>query len=287
MLPQTEAKILHLVAHYHTLTRAQVNRLLFPSDRSGRATRKHLQNLLNLNLLNRCRMEVVNPAMGAPAPVYFPSRDGVAYLAQETRDDSYLRVSTQPPQWMHLYHFVAVAETHILLDRAAAMADATIVEWIGEYDLADADQTLPERRYRLYSRLTDKLVCVPDAAFLLERNDQRRVFYLEQDRDTTKAAQQFAARKCNGYAGLLEQRGHGRHFQGMGGEEFRVLVVAPSVNRRDALRKAVAQKPASWLWRFASLTDLTADTMLTGCVWFKCVGDEPGTLLASRQVATV
>ena len=68
-------------------------------------------------------------------------------------------------------------------------------------------------KYRLYTLLREspKLVCVPDAAFLLDAHGHRKVFYLEQDRDTTKSAERVAAQKCGGYAGLEEVNGHRQH----------------------------------------------------------------------------
>src|SRR5438132_4143938 len=83
------------VAHYYTLTRPQITRLHFPGDDSGRITRKRLQLLLGLGLFSRTRMQVVNPAMGAPAPVYYPSAKGCAFLAQEQKDERYLATCTQ------------------------------------------------------------------------------------------------------------------------------------------------------------------------------------------------
>jgi hypothetical protein len=71
-------------------------------------------------------------------------------------DDRYKSVYMQTPNPAHLYHWVAVADTHILLDHAAKFAEATVVEWVGEWDVAD-DNKQPDKRYRLYTRLSEKL----------------------------------------------------------------------------------------------------------------------------------
>src|SRR5438876_4890393 len=170
MVTPSDIQVLLLLATYFTLTRAQIGRLAFPDDRDGRATRRHLQKLLNQRLVQRTRMEVVNPAMGAPAPVYYLTGDGAGFLAQQLQDEKYLSCCTQAPNWQHLYHWCAVAEFHIELDRAVVQsADVRVSHWFGEWDVLDPAAREPERHFRLYTRLSDKLVCVPDAAFELER----------------------------------------------------------------------------------------------------------------------
>src|SRR5262249_5056288 len=154
-------------------------------------------------------------AMGAPAPVYFPSRKGLAYLAQQFEDTNYLSGTTQTPTWTYLYHWCAVADVHILLDQAAANNPAVKIDgWLGEWSVANHDEKLPEKRYTLFTLLkqSPRLICVPDAAFLLSMSGASKVFYLELDRDTTQPASRVAAQKSPGFAGLAEVQGHKRHF---------------------------------------------------------------------------
>lgn len=283
MVPTRDIELLASVARYYTLTRKQINALHFPTDTDGRITRKRLRLLHEAKLINRTNMQVVNPLMGAPAFVYYPSAEGCAFLAQEMKDESYKSACTLTPNWMYLAHWVEVAETRIRLDRAVmkmtdakalVKTDIAVADWMGEWTIANPEEQAPEKRFKLYVRLGPKLVCAPDAGFLLEKSGFRKVHYLEEDRDTTKNAERVAAQKCHGYAGLYEQRMHlKRHFPLANVEKFTVLFVAPSVNRRDALRKAFASKPAAWLYRFASKPDLTEDTFLKAPVWYPCEGD--------------
>jgi hypothetical protein len=275
MLQLRDIEVIATVARYYTVTRSQINLLHFPSDHDGRITRKRLRLLHDEGFINRTNMQVVNPSMGAPAYVYYPSAKGCAFLAQEMKDDRFKATCTLTPNWMHLYHWVAVAQTHITLDRAVArLAGVLINDWISEWSIANPDEKEPEKRYRLYTKLGPKLVCAPDAAFLLEKDAFRKAFYLEQDRDTTRSADRVAAQKCHGYASLFEKRLHiARHFLLANVEKFTVLFVAPSVNRRDALRKAFSAKPAAWLYKFCSQTELSPETFLTEAIWHPCVGD--------------
>lgn len=279
MLPPRDFAILLSVARYDTLTRAQVTALHFPEDQDGRITRKRLKILTQRGLLNQTGMQVVNPAVngGVTAPVYYPSARGLEYLSQERQDDSFRLVNATTPAWTTLYHAVAVAQTRITLDLAATRrTDVTVVEHVGERALRDPTAAEPQARYRLFTLVTQEpyLVCKPDAAFLLQKEGARKVFYLEQDRDSTKSAERVAAQKAGGYAGLLEHRLHLRHFPGVTEEAFRVLLVAPTTPRREALRKAVAKKACARLWRFASLPDLSPDSFLSGPVWYRAEGEQ-------------
>jgi hypothetical protein len=280
MLQIRDIEVIASVTRYYTLTRAQINRLHFPTDHDGRITRKRLRSIHEEGLFNRTNMQVVNPSMGAPAYVYYPSAKGCAFLTQELKDDQYKLACTLTPNWMYLYHWVEVAQTHIALDQAVAPFEyVNVVDWISEWSIANPDETEPEKKYRLYTRLGQKLVCAPDAAFLLEKDGFRKAFYVEQDRDTTKSADRVAAQKCHGYAGLFERRMNiSRHFPTANVEKFSVLFVAPSRRRRDALCGAFRSKPAPWLYKFASQTELSPETFLTAPIWHRCEC-EPGTLI--------
>ena len=77
---------------------------------------------------------------------------------------------------------------------------------------------------------------------------------------------------------MWEKRLHLRLFPSATVEKFTVLVVAPTRKRINALRKSFSTKPACYLYKFASLEDLTEKTFLTGNIWYPCIGDEPGPL---------
>src|SRR5258708_39938146 len=127
------------------MTRSQINRQLFPTYHDGRITRKRLRVLHEAGILNRTNMQVVNPSMGAPAYVYYPSAKGCAFLAQELKDDRYKSACTLTPNWMYLYHWVEVAQTHITLDQSVAKLPGVCgVDWISEWSIANPDETEPE-----------------------------------------------------------------------------------------------------------------------------------------------
>ena len=275
MITERDIELLKALCRYYVLNRPQIQRLCFRDDTTGRSTRRRLQALVAEKFINRTHVQVYSPAAGTAAPAFYPSRKGCEFLAEFCGDEHYLATPTQTPQPHHLFHWLAVSDTHITIDAAIAdQADVEIVEWLSEWDVANKDETVPERRYRIYTLIREnpRLICAPDAAFLLAVRGAAKVFYLEQDRNTS-GVKQIAASKTPGYAALAERQLHRRHFPQTTLETFGVLMVAPTAPRRDALRKALREKPGSHLWRFVAAPDLTPETFLHGPNFYPCEGD--------------
>jgi len=284
--------VLFAVATYFCLSRVQLQRLCFESDRTGRVTRRRLQALVQQKLLNRHRAEV-RYANSAPAgSVYYPSEKGNQFLAEHTGDDAYLLTPTQCPQAHHIMHALAESDTHITFDAALAAQDRVQCGgFLNEWDVCNKDEQNPERRFRLYTLLQEnpRLICAPDAAFLLtlacQSSSFSKIFYVEQDRGTTGAFQ-MAARKHKGFAQLYQRQLHRRHFPETNVETFTVLGIAHNDRRRDALRRAFKGKDGSDLWKFASAIELTSDTFLFEPIWYPVDGD-PMPLVNLEQLKTV
>lgn len=258
--------VLKALAAYYTLARAQIQAL--SGFRGGanddRACRKLLLKLLQAGLVNKTAMQVVNPGMGAPAPVYYPSRKGLEYLACETGEDRWLSACCLTPNWQHLYHWTQVAEFHIRLDLAVAVQSGVTVErWLGEWDLADPQAREPEKRYRLFTLLREqpRLVANPDAGFLLSYRGFKKVYFLELDRGTSSIAQ-IAASKPAGFAEMARQQLHKRCFPQSTVNHFSVLLVTTTPTRRDLVRKALASKDGAALWKCCAWADVTPERLL-------------------------
>ena len=283
MITDRDICILSKVVSYYVLSRPQIQHLCFPSDKTGRVTRRRLQVLVSLGLLSRHRAQVVYPNSAPAGSVYYPSEKGIALLAEYTGDDSILLTPTQQPVPHHVAHWLAVSDTHIKLNAAIAAQDRVVLEgFINEWDTVNKDETEPHKRFRLHSLLTEspKLVCAPDAAFMLTvpvKSEQStatfsKVFYLEEDR-ATSGANQVAARKCKGYAALAENKLHAKHFPATNVQTFTVLCIAPNARRREALRKAFGGKVGSELWRFVGGDGLSPQTFLHEPIWHPISGD--------------
>lgn len=274
MLTDRDIQIILAVVRYYVLNRHQIGALFFPNDNSGRATRRRLQMLVREGYLNRASMLFCHPSAGAPSHVYFPGRKGCELLAEHLDDEHFLATPTQAPVPANIAHWVACSDTHIAFDASMQLQDEVrIEEWINEWDIVNKSESRPERRYRLFTLIHEspRLVCAPDAAFLLSTQGHTAVHYLEQDR-ATSGVKRVAASKCNGYAAMANRDLQTRHFDATV-PSFRVLMVAPTAKRRDGLRNAFKEKPGANLWRFASVEDVTPEKVLFEPIWHPCDGE--------------
>ncbi len=280
MVTERDLKVVHALARYFVLNRQQIQRLCFDGDSDGRVTRRRLLKLVQLGLIQKQPLQMHNMDGGSPSSVYFPSRRGLEILAETLDDKRFLLVSSQSPQPHHVLYWLAVSDTHITIDAAIdRQGDVQIDGWINEWDTVPAS-ALPsvastDKHYRLLTILQEspKLCCAPDAAFQLSRGGHRKVYYLEQDRNTS-GVERIAAMKTKGYAEMAIRQSHRRHFTDTTIPTFTVLMVAPSTRRRDHLRKAIHQKPGWELWRFVSETDMTAESFLHAPILYRCDSDE-------------
>jgi hypothetical protein len=281
MITDREIAIIQAVAQYYVLNSRQIQRLHFPDDASGRVTRRRLQLLVTEKLLNKQQMLFAHPSSGSLGPIYYPSQKGRELLADHFDDERFLRTPTRSPVPHHVWHWLAVAETHICLDKAIESQSVVSLDgWINEYDEMDGNAQQPEKRFRLYTLIQEspRLVCAPDAGFLLTMKGHSKVFYLEQDR-ATSGTRQIASSKTPGYAALAERMLHKKHFPQATIEGFTVLMVTPGSSRRDSLRKAIRDKPGASLWRFATIDDVTVDTILCNKIWYPADDGPAGCLV--------
>lgn len=291
MMTTRDIPTLKSLGRYFLMNRRMIQQECYPSDKDGRLSRRRLSALCRDRYISKQRMLVVNPRDETPAPVYHLAKKGCQFLAEHFEDDRYLVKPTTIAQPMHLYHYLAVANTHILLDKAITQSHVQLLNWCNEQEILNPEQTDSRQYIRLYSELKTtprKLVCAPDSAFLLEVGEHRGVFYLEQDRDRDNYShKRVAALKSPGYAELHRQQWHRKkHFPTTTLNRFTVTMIAPTEKRRDALRRAFQGKDSSELWRFASLTDLTAETFLHGRVWYRTDSDQRQPLVKNEEVAT-
>ena len=273
------------LVRYRFLDRKQIQSLHFPSDTTGRATRRRLHELAEAGYIDRLSLLYAHPVSGSPAAVFQLSRRGYAFLAEHHGNEE-LRVAPTENVLPHLLpHWLALSDTHIMIDQAVArQAVVTFGGWINEYDVVNKDEQSPEKRYCLYTliRESPRLVCAPDAAFVLTAGSYSRVYYLEQDR-ATSGVQQLASAKTRGYAALSGLGLHSRHFSGAVLPSFRVLLITTSRKRRDNLRAAIQSKAGADLWWFASTDDLSPETILVEPLWYVCGDDVPRSIIRKTE----
>lgn len=290
MITTRDIPVLVALGRYFLMNRRMIQQECYPSDRDGRLSRRRLSALHRDGYISKQRMLVVNPRDETPAPVYHLAKNGCQFLSEHFQDDRYLLKPTNISQPMHLYHYLAVANTYILLDKAIAKSDVRLVTWCNEQEFLNPENDDPKQRMRLYPELKKtprKIVCVPDSGFLLEQNEHRGVFYLEQDRDRDNYShKRVAALKSPGYAELHRQQYHRKQFPQTTINRFTVVMVTPNEKRRDALRRAFHGKSGADFWRFASLTELSPETFLHEPVWYRTDSDTPQSLVKIGEPST-
>lgn len=272
MLTDRDIAVLQALCRYYVLNRPQLQRLCFPTDDCGRVTRRRLQYLVQAKLIDRCGAAMHPLADGTPASVYYPARRGCEILAELTGDDRYLLTPNQTPQPFQVLHWIAVSHFHLTLEAAiAAQSTVALESFLNEWDVANPDEASPEQHYRLYTLIQEspRLVCAPDAGLLLAVREFRKAYYIEIDRNTS-GVRRIAANKTRGYAAMAERNLHRRHFPTANVDPPGVLMIAPTPRRRDALAKAIADKPCAALWKFASMDDVRTETLLHTPIWHTC-----------------
>lgn len=286
-LTERQQAILVSLARYYLLSRRQIHGLSYPAGSDGRLARRDLAKLADRGFLKKHPMLVSNAQDGAPFPVYFISRNGCLALHDLTGDSRFLHKPTRIVQRKHLHHYLAVAQTQILLRQSLALQNGVkLCRWFNEEEIVNFESEETEH-FRLFTELRPKpnqLVCAPDAAFLLEIGATRGVFYLEEDRGSAESGtgpKQIGARKNPGYEQLLKQGMHRKHFPDTSLDQFYVLFICPSANRRDSVRKSLKKHSTADAWRFVSKHELTPESFLSSRIWYRCKDDEARPLVQS------
>jgi hypothetical protein len=281
MVTDRDIQILRVLAQYYILSRPQIQSLIFPDDKDGRVVRRRLQALTDHHLINRQTNVMYNIHAGPPPAVYFPSALGCEFLAGYYDDERYRLTPTRAPIAHHVSHWLAISDVHMHLDAAIRRQDEVKIEqWINEWDIANKDESTPEKHFRLYTVVQDapKVICAPDAAFVLSFRGHTKTHYIEQDRGTS-GAEDVAMQKHKGYFHLASEKWRKHHFPEVTVSQFSVLLITTNPVRRDQLRKKFRSKDGAALWRFAAMTDISESTVLHDPIWFTCDEDEPRALI--------
>jgi len=220
------------------------------------------------NWIQRRRAEVAVQA-SSTAPIYHITEPGLSQLALGRDDMRYL--SHKPPctrTWQNFRHYSDVSEDMIRIFAALKVQTRCVLgAHYFEHTILNADSDEATKRYRLYTETQlqpKRIVCAPDAAFEMQVGPYRMAYYLEHE-NGTDSPMRVAAKKAAGFSGLFDTKKFKLHFPQA--QDLRVLAVCPTAGWRDALRKAMKDKPGAGRWRFIALSDLTAETFFGPVFW--------------------
>ena len=289
VLQERDIQVLAAHAHYFMLNSRQIREFCFPTDTTGRITRRRLTSMMHAGYVKKRNIQVVSPTDGSVSPVYHLTKTGREFLAGHFDDEHFLLKPIEPCQPQHLYHYVAVAESHRLFDRAVEnQSDVQISKWCNEDEVINPKELDRSKHRRLRTEFseTSKVRCIPDAAFVLDYRDQKAVVYIEQDRDTF-FHDRVAARKSPGYRELFARKWHREHFPETTLQFFYVLFLAPTKKRCEQLRGAFAKRNKDHdvrkVYRFGSLDELKESNLFFEPMYSCCHHDDPVSLVKRRD----
>lgn len=279
-----DLRILTFLAEHYAATAEHLRANASPGNSDTTVIRRRLRVMHAAGLVGVARAEVLTANNAVHAQAYHPTQKGMLELARRTGEMRWLLTPTKPPYAQHLAHFLALTDLRLLVKKAvAAQSACALGAYYNQFDTANPDAENPAERFKLYTEVQTqprKVACVPDAAFDLRAGNIAKAYYVELERGTTPPAK-AAAKKSPGYAGLFERGLHRGHFADAL-REFSVLVFAPHPGWRKQLQREFATKPHPELYKFAALTEVTADSLLFDPIWYPCTGEAHALLKGAR-----
>lgn len=275
MITPLDIAVLGALAKYYCLCRPQLQTLCFEHHKDGRALRARLMKLRTGGFAQRTQSLVPYRGGASGTPVWYLTRAGAELLCEWHDDPRYLALNTRAPRPDVLFHWLAIGDTRIAIERAVRVNnEVTLGRWINEWEVLDKEGGIASPRFYLQTVFRgppNPLSCSPDAGFVIEYADHHVVWYLEQDRNTS-GVRQIAASKTKGYAELARTLGHRKHFPETTLDRFGVLLVTTHSGRRSALQRALKNEEGADLWLLACQDDLTAQNFPFGEVFHDCHG---------------
>lgn len=280
-LQDRDYEVLKGLATYGLLNRHLLQLLYFPQDREGRVTRRRLEAMVKADYVRKPREQPLCPRHGFPCPVFYLGVNGRDALAERFDDPAYLAKPVSIGSRPHLDHMLAVSEFHLALrDATDAHPDVSLVRWVNENEPINLSAPEDQQR-RLFSELLvrPRLVCNPDAGFVLQKGEHKVVYYLERERGGT-GAKQLYDRKTRGFDVLKQKKHHCDHFpEATHKEDFIVVCVAQSQSHLRRLVNVFRGREAAALWRFANAKKIDALSILTEPLWHHADRDSPAPLI--------
>jgi len=265
--------VLESLAQYYVLTRKMIQEMCFPHVRSARSVCERLRKLKAEGYISQASMNVVLSGQSA-SPVYYPNKKTAETLAAIHDDDSFLNIYTKPPSTRLLFHWIEIARTHNIVDRAVEVSDLLrIPSWVNEWEVINKDVPNSKLHYTLHTVLRQEppITCQPDAAFMVTCGELKKIFYVEVDRGTD-SIRRIVSKKPSGYAMMVVQERFRKHFpkhdlSEAGFEGVSILFITTTKYRRNELARSSQKFEATDLWKFACVKDVTPETFFFEPIW--------------------
>lgn len=269
----TRTRIMIFLRMFMVATCAMISEHVRPDGDRSR-TRNDLRVLLGMKAIRRYQPKIIDPlSNGSAPPVYTPTCEGCSMLAAMTGKSEYLlNVEVNfNSSWMAINHMICESALGVTIHRAFEMEPlAKLTSLHFEHDVIDPTETLPERRFFLYTNCDGRIRFCPDMAFESTlKNGERLASYVEYETGSDTPAR-VAAKKHKGVAEFGSRALFARQFPQA--HDFKLLAFTPNPGWRDALRKEMRNKPGKQFWRFCAMTEVSPTSLLRTPIWYTVDG---------------
>lgn len=276
-ITQRDVELLKALNSYRYLQTGQIQRLLFPENKSTQSTRRRLRHLYRHKYVNRVKPYVqIGKHNGESA--FFLGAKGIKLLVDNGIN---VRIWKKSATVKHLFlqHAIALSEFRLLLEQSLnTLPSFSMEEFIADFETKPrTDSAMGARRYKLYSShfhnvYKKSYVVYPDALIHLKANINQKeydsLYFLEIDRGTESLAR--IRDKLIGYSLYLDQEIYKKFGEFNG---FKILFQAHSEKRAASIRNALLDQKCADMVLVTSDPKVTRESILTGKIWTTVVGD--------------
>ena len=263
-LTKRDRQVVEAVYVYRVLSREQIQRLFFPSDRT---TNRVLSRLYHHGFLER-RFLPVELGQGYNQAIYLLGERGADLLASTTGEDR--ETIAWKPQAnevgpLFLDHTLAVNDVRIAVTLAATQKGFELTKWIDESTLKSQemkDYVLAEWKDSQGQTRKRRMAVVPDGYFVITLEKKRAHFFLEVDM-ATEANKRFAD-KVRGYLAYMAS---GKYHERYQTKSLRVLTVTTGEKRLQNLKTTTEQAGGKNLFWFSLQEMALPEAILTAPIW--------------------
>lgn len=239
-----DLQILNALSILLYMTTQQIQELFWTESRGGEhGLRKACER--RMRLLHKARLvrRIEQPTIlgeGTKPFIYAISRQGadllVAELGIDPKDIDW-RPKSQEHNYPFLEHALLITDFRIALQKACPLANVGLAGWLDEKELRKEGMT---DQVTLLGPNDEKLktAVIPDAAFLLDRDGKKALFFVEIDRGTVTIQPSVWERKgwskkLLAYQEYMKTEAYMTRYEG---RQARVLTITTSQKRLDHIQ---------------------------------------------------
>lgn len=258
-LTDRDKEIVRAIYDYRVLRQDHVQTLFFGSNPGAKArTQKRLVKLFDHKYLTRFFLPTRGGLNSSPI-LYGLDKRGAELLRLEFGyDELHWYGSMKELKNDFLEHTLAIADFRVAVTVACQNAGYKLLVWRGENELkADYDRV----NIRTSKGQSHSVSIIPDSYFSIDTPKGKAHFFLEVDRGTMTNSR-FQG-KVEAYVAYFQQ-GYQRRYRT---KSLRILTVTLSHQRLINLKQTTERiADTTWFW-FATLPQLTPDTVLSAPIW--------------------